>query len=81
MEKPLGLSVYTLLLKKDILKSIQYGVTQTYEWTKQIFIILGDLVTGGFTIDSLSGPVGIYKSTEEVATARYFYVNEMGSAT
>ncbi|MFB5281477.1 RIP metalloprotease RseP [Peribacillus sp. Hz7] len=59
-------------VEKDILKSIQYGFTQTYFWTKQIFIILGDLVTGGFTIDSLSGPVGIYKSTEEVAQQGIF---------
>ena len=30
-------------VEKGILKSIQYGVTETYVWTKQIFIILGDL--------------------------------------
>ena len=29
--------------------------------------MLGMLVTGQFTIDALSGPVGIYKATEEVA--------------
>ena len=66
-------------VEKGILKSVQYGATQTYEWTKQIFIILGDLVTGGFTIDSLSGPVGIYKSTEEVAQQGIFVLMKWGA--
>ena len=59
-------------VEKAPLKAIEYGAVQTYYWTKQIFIILGDLVTGGFTLDSLSGPVGIYKSTEEVAKQGIF---------
>lgn len=59
-------------VEKDVLKSFQYGFTQTYLWTKQIFIILGDLVTGGFTLDSLSGPAGIYKSTEVVVQQGIF---------
>ena len=66
-------------VEKDIVKAIQYGFTQTYFWTKQIFIILGDLVTGGFTIDSLSGPVGIYKSTEEVAQQGIFVLMKWGA--
>lgn len=32
-----------------------------------ILDLLGKLVTGQFTIDALSGPVGIYKATETVA--------------
>ena len=32
-----------------------------------IFTILGTLITGNFSIDDLSGPVGIYKATEDVA--------------
>lgn len=59
-------------VEKAPIKAIEYGATETYFWTKQIFVILGDLVTGGFTIDSLSGPVGIYKSTEEVAKQGLF---------
>ena len=37
------------------------------------------LVTGGFTIDSLSGPVGIYKSTEEVAQQGIFTLMKWGA--
>lgn len=66
-------------VEKAPLKAIQYGATETYFWTKQIFIILGDLVTGGFTLDSLSGPVGIYKSTEEVAQEGIFVLMKWGA--
>ena len=66
-------------VEKDFLKSVQYGFTQTYFWTKQIFVILGNLVTGGFTIDSLSGPLGIYKSTEAVAQQGIFVLMKWGA--
>lgn len=61
-------------VEKSPLKAFSYGFTQTYEWTKQIFVLLGDLLTGGFSIDSLSGPVGIYQSTEIVAQSGVLYL-------
>ncbi|MEK5039515.1 RIP metalloprotease RseP [Sporosarcina sp. FSL K6-3457] len=54
-------------MEKNPLKAVAYGAEQTISWIKQIFELLGMLVTGKFTIDALSGPVGIYKATEEVA--------------
>lgn len=54
-------------LEKTFFGSFVYGATQTYEWTVLIFQLLGNLITGQFSIDDLSGPVGIYKATEEVA--------------
>lgn len=48
------------------LKVIPGAVTQTYGWTKQIFILLGNLVTGKFSVKDLSGPVGIYETTDMV---------------
>ncbi|MET0785089.1 MAG: RIP metalloprotease RseP [Paenisporosarcina sp.] len=53
--------------EKNPLKAVAYGAEQTYTWILKIFELLGMLVTGQFTIDALSGPVGIYKATEEVA--------------
>ncbi|MFJ7730402.1 RIP metalloprotease RseP [Lysinibacillus sp. NPDC097231] len=50
------------------LKAVVYGVQETYSMTMRIFELLGMLITGKFTIDALSGPVGIYKTTETVAT-------------
>ena len=58
---------YSSPFEKNPLKAIPYGAEQTYETTKRIFILLGTLISGNFTIDDLSGPVGIYKATEEVA--------------
>lgn len=50
------------------LKAVVYGAQETYHMTMRIFELLGMLITGKFTIDALSGPVGIYKTTETVAT-------------
>ncbi|MGJ7921028.1 RIP metalloprotease RseP [Neobacillus sp. LXY-4] len=61
-------------IEKSPLKSISYGFQETYDWTKQIFLMLGKLVTGEFTIDALSGPVGIYKSTDTVAKSGIYYL-------
>ncbi|PAQ15915.1 RIP metalloprotease RseP [Bacillaceae bacterium SAOS 7] len=54
-------------VEKDFFGSIVYGAKETYLWTIKIFQMVGQLVTGQFSIDKLSGPVGIYVSTETVA--------------
>ena len=59
--------MYQSPVEKNPLKAIVFGVTQTYDYTVLILGLLGDLITGQFTIDALSGPVGIYKATETVA--------------
>ena len=59
--------LYQSPMEKDVLGSFVYGAEQTVFWFKEIIRLLGMLVTGQFTIDALSGPVGIYKTTEEVA--------------
>lgn len=56
-------------VEKSAFKSITYGLEETKNWTVQIVRMLGLLVTGQFSIDMLSGPVGIYKSTEIVAAS------------
>lgn len=69
---------YQSPVEKSPLKAIAFGFTETYNWIIKIFSILGALITGGFTIDALSGPVGIYKATEEVA--KYGVINIMNWA-
>ncbi|WP_342509532.1 RIP metalloprotease RseP [Sporosarcina sp. FSL K6-2383] len=54
-------------MEKNPLKAVAYGADQTVSWIVRIFELLGTLITGQFSIDDLSGPVGIYKATEEVA--------------
>ncbi|MFT8321461.1 MAG: RIP metalloprotease RseP [Bacillus sp. (in: firmicutes)] len=59
-------------MEKDPLKALQYGITETYSGTKIIINTVGKLVTGHFSIDVLSGPVGIYKTTDTVAQSGIF---------
>ncbi|KAB7708084.1 RIP metalloprotease RseP [Bacillus aerolatus] len=54
-------------VEKSFFGSISYGAKETYFWTVEITRLLGKLVTGQFSIDMLSGPVGIYVSTDTVA--------------
>lgn len=61
-------------MEKSPIKAVYNSAKEVYFWTKEIFVILGDLLTGGFTIDALAGPVGIYKSTDEVAKSGIFYL-------
>lgn len=58
---------YDSPLEKNALKAIPYGVEKTWEYTTLILDALVKLITGQFTIDALSGPVGIYQVTGEVA--------------
>ncbi|PPA72030.1 RIP metalloprotease RseP [Jeotgalibacillus proteolyticus] len=66
-------------IEKSPLKALSFGAEQTYFWTVTIFDLLGQLVTGQFTIDALSGPVGIYKSTEVVAQSGIYYLMRWGA--
>lgn len=51
----------------SIVGSFTYGAKELYTYTRLILEVLGTLVTGQFSIDMLSGPVGIYVSTDTVA--------------
>lgn len=61
-------------VEKSPIKAVTYGFQETYNWTKEIFVMLGKLVTGQFSIDALSGPVGIYQSTDIVAKSGIYYL-------
>lgn len=64
--------LYESPVEKNPLKALAFGADQTITWIVKIFELLGMLVTGQFTIDALSGPVGIYKATEAVAQTGVF---------
>ncbi|WP_242219485.1 RIP metalloprotease RseP [Bacillus cereus group sp. BfR-BA-01380] len=53
-------------VEKSVLGSIKSGFEETCRWTKLIFGSLIQLVTGHFSINDLSGPVGIYNLTDKV---------------
>lgn len=55
-------------MEHGVIQSIKDGGEQTWYWATLIFKMLGKMVTGQFSIDDLSGPVGIYKVTDMVAS-------------
>lgn len=63
---------YAMPVEKGALKAVVFGAEQTVVWFLRIFELLGMLITGGFQIDDLSGPVGIYQMTGEVAESGIF---------
>ncbi|MCQ6280166.1 RIP metalloprotease RseP [Bacillus sp. EB600] len=61
-------------VEKSPVQAVKSGFQETYFWTKQIFVSLEKLVTGQFSINMLSGPVGIYASTDAVAKSGIYYL-------
>ncbi|AUI71374.1 RIP metalloprotease RseP [Companilactobacillus alimentarius] len=47
---------------------IKYGFSYSWGTTVAVFHALGKMVSGGFNINQLSGPVGIYSMTSQVAS-------------
>lgn len=50
---------------------VKYGFTTTWNTGKQILTVLGSFFTGGFSLNKLSGPVGIFTSTSQVVNAGF----------
>lgn len=59
-------------METSITRAIPYSLTETYEWSKLIVVNLGMLVTGQFSVDMLSGPVGIYDFTDQVVQTGFW---------
>ncbi|MDQ0299167.1 regulator of sigma E protease [Salibacterium salarium] len=58
----------------SFIQSVQYGGTQVYEVSKVIFDTLSLIITGEFSLDFVSGPVGIYNYTGEAASIGIFFL-------
>ena len=70
--------LYTSPVENNVFKAVAFGAEQTWLWFKRIFELLGMLVTGQFTIDALSGPVGIYKATGGSCEVWHLQFNALG---
>lgn len=66
-------------VEKSPLQAVSSGAKETVFWTKQIFVMFEKLVTGQFSINMLSGPVGIYVSTDTVAKSGIYYLMKWGA--
>lgn len=56
-------------IERGILPSIKYAFTKTFDLVEQMVKIIFYLITGTLSLDSLSGPVGIYNVVGESAKA------------
>lgn len=59
---------------KDFTKIITYGFTKTWNLIVQMFYTILYLVTGKLSLDSLSGPIGIYNVVSESAKAGFINI-------
>lgn len=66
LDEEVGQVGVQLLLERSLVKSFTNGFKQTYEITTLILDSLGKLITGQYSLDMLSGPVGIYDATDQV---------------
>lgn len=66
-------------MEKSIAGAFKQGALETYYWTKEIIVGLGHLLTGKFSFDMLSGPVGIAVSTHKVAQSGVYYLMKWGA--
>lgn len=53
-------------MEKSVVGTFTYGFEKTYDTTKLILTNLLMLITGQYSLDMLSGPVGIYDMTDQV---------------
>ncbi|MCL1630851.1 RIP metalloprotease RseP [Sporolactobacillus sp. CPB3-1] len=60
--------------RHSFIESVSAGFSQTYYWIKMELTGLKMLVTGGFDLNKLAGPVGIYNATGEVVAQGLFFV-------
>ena len=65
---------YNNTLEKGFIKSIKYAFFKFYSITRQIFITIKELFTGGVSVKELSGPVGIYSAVDQTRTAGIYSV-------
>lgn len=64
----------------SLVGSVVFGFTQTYKFASMIFEVLGMIVTGDFSLDYVSGPVGIYNYTGEAAAMGIFVLMQWAAA-
>ncbi|GGJ92716.1 zinc metalloprotease [Lentibacillus kapialis] len=57
--------------EKSFVGTFQYGFERTYDTTKLILTNLVKLITGQYSIEVLSGPVGIYDATDQVVQSGF----------
>ncbi|MDD9147031.1 MULTISPECIES: RIP metalloprotease RseP [unclassified Sporolactobacillus] len=58
----------------SLVASLEGGVTQTVYWIQMELSALKMMITGGFNLNQLAGPVGIYKATGQVVSQGFLII-------
>ena len=61
-------------LEKGFVRSIKYAFVKFYAITRQVFITIKELFTGGVSVKDLSGPVGIYSAVDQTRSAGFYSI-------
>lgn len=69
-----GLIGITSSVDRNLKTALKYSVTEPWQLTRQIFAALRSLVTGGFSLNKLAGPVGIYTMTSQAASGGLYTI-------
>ncbi|MBR3661469.1 MAG: RIP metalloprotease RseP [Bacilli bacterium] len=65
---------YNNTLERGFIRSFKYASLKFYSITRQIFITIKELFTGGVSVGELSGPVGIYSAVDQTRSAGFYSV-------
>lgn len=61
-------------VKTDVADRLMYGFSGAFSTAKNVLNALGNLFTGGFSLNKLGGPVAIFANTEQAAKAGFISV-------
>ncbi|MCI1284045.1 MAG: RIP metalloprotease RseP [Lacticaseibacillus songhuajiangensis] len=69
-----GLIGISSAIDRNLGTALKYSVTEPWQLTRQILGALRSLVTGGFSLNKLAGPVGIYTMTSQAASGGLYTI-------
>lgn len=69
-----GVIGITSAIDRKFSTALKYAVTEPWQLTRQILGALRSLVTGGFSLNKLAGPVGIYTMTSQATSGGLYTI-------
>ena len=60
--------------ERGFIRSFEYAGHKFYSITRQVFITIKELFTGGVSVKQLSGPVGIYSAVDQTRSSGWYSI-------
>lgn len=67
-DQTIGLIGIRPTIESGLLQKVSYGFKETWSLTSQLFTTILGFFTGGFSLNSVGGPVAMYAMTEQVSS-------------